>query len=304
MIRDAAHSIVLYFDVFTWPVTRAELVRFVAPHDPDAVQRAVDELVASGRVEERGGYVFAPGRDRGVAKRLVGARRAERLWPTARRAADVLAHFPYVRAVLVTGGLSKNAVGDDSDIDFLLIVEPGRVWTTKSLLQLWRRALPAGLRDCFCTNYIMGADQLVIDEHNAYTAIELATAVPMRNGDLCRRLLEANRWADAFVPGFDWAVRRAANTPDAPRRPFGRAIEAMLDAGGGDLDRRALALWSRYWDRKYAWLDDRTRAQRFKRRRDIATNHLNDFQGWVMQEWRARLAAAAVPEPGAPGSVA
>ena len=288
--------IVLYYDVFRWPLTRGEIARFVAPDRAEDVDAACDALIAGGRLRGHGALVFAAGREAEIARRTEASRRAERLWPTARRAAAVLARFPFVRGVLVTGGLSKGSVGEDSDVDFLLVVEPGRVWVTKTLLQAWRRGLPERLRECFCTNYLIAEDRLRIDEETAYTAIELATAVPMY-GDACARLLEANGWAARFVPGWDWALRRARNAPDLPRRRVAGGIEAIAAVGGEDLDRRALSAWDRYWTRKYAWLDDATRAQRFKRRPDVATNHLNDFQFWVLDEWRERLRRHGIAEP-------
>jgi hypothetical protein len=56
-------------------------------------------------------------------------------------------------------------------------------------------------------------------------------------------------------------------------------------------------VWDRYWNRKYAFLDAPTRAQRFKRRPDRATNHLVDFQDRVLGEWRDRLRSHGIAEP-------
>jgi hypothetical protein len=287
-------SIVLYFDVFAWPLTRAELARFVAPGDPAAVDRVVGALVAEGRLAEAGGFVFLPGGEPSVERRRQAARRAEATWPSARRAAAVLARFPFVRAVLVTGGLSKGSAADDSDVDFLLVVEPGRVWLTKTMLQVVRKGLPRPIRECLCTNYLVAADHLLLDDRNAYTAIELVTAVPMYNGPLCAAFLEANAWARDYVPGFEAWVERAHNAPDLPGRPAADRIERWLEGSGEALDRRALHAWDRYWNHKYAWLDDATRAQRFKRRPELSTNHLHDFQFRVLDAWSRRLRAHGI----------
>jgi hypothetical protein len=292
MIEDDVLRIVLYFDVFGWPLARREVARFVRPWEPERVERACDALVASGRLDAEGAWIYAPGRGHHLEKRRHSGREAERRWPAARRAAAVLARFPHVRGVLVTGGLSKGAMGDD--VDFLLLVAPGRVWITKTLLQAWRKALPEPVRECFCTNYLLAEDRLAIDDRNVYTAIELATAVPMYGGEACGRLLDANGWARSWVPGWDWAVQRAYNAPELPARRAAGVLEGAFALGGDGLERRALRLWDAYWNRKYAWLDDATRAQRFKRRPEVATNHLNDFQFWVLDEWAKRLRASGL----------
>jgi hypothetical protein len=286
-MRDAIQRTLLYFDVFHWPLSRAELVRYVAPGDPAAVEAACDELIGEGWVCEDGGWLFLAGEDDSVAARRSASRHAERSWRAASRAAAVLARFPYVRGVLITGGLSKGASAPDADVDFLLLIAPGRVWLAKTLLQAWRRTLPPRIRECFCTNYLLSSDALALDDRNAYTAIELATAIPMYDGDTCGRLLDENRWGQRYVPGWDWAVERARNAPQLPERRAAVAFERMT--ASKRLDARALSLWDAYWNRKYGWLDDATRAQRFKRRPDVATNHLHDFQFRVLAAFEARL---------------
>lgn len=300
MLRDDVLRTVLYFDVFSWPLTCAEIARFVRPGDLAAVEHVCGELVGAGLLASDGPFVFVSGRGDLVAERRTRNANAERRWPDAQRAAAILARVPYVRAVLITGGLSKGSADRDADVDFMLIVEPGRVWTAKSMLQIARWPVPIGVRDLFCTNYLVAEDALLLDDRTAYTAIELATAVPMWNGALCGRLLAANGWAEAFVPGWAWAVERAKNAPDLPPRRGARLVERALALGGDGLDQRALAVWDRYWNRKYAFLDAPTRAQRFKRRPDRATNHLDDYQGRVVAAWRERLLARSVPEPTLP----
>ncbi len=289
--------IVLYFDVFAWPVRRSEVVRLVAPHDERAVEAVLDALVVEGLLGSSGAFVFLAGRDAIVADRVASNARAELLWPDAQRAAAVLARLPYVRAVLITGGLSKNAAGLDPDVDFLLIVATGRVWTTKSALQVVRRVLPPAIRDLCCTNYLVDEAHLGVDDRTAYTAMELATAVPMWNGPLCRRLFEENAWASAYVPGWSWVEERGANAQDPRRGRVTSALERVYDVAGDALDERLLGVWDTYWNRKYAFLDDATRAQRFKRRRERSTNHLEDFQFRVLDAWRERLGRYGLDEP-------
>ncbi len=55
-----------------------------------------------------------------------------------------------------------------------------------------------------------------------------------------------------------------------------------------------MKLWDGYWNKKYAWLRPDLRAQRFKRRSEIATNHLHDFQDYVLREVAARYNRAGL----------
>ncbi len=277
---------VLYFDVFRHPLTLAELTRLVAPGQEEEVERACARLMDARRLGGQGVYRFRRGREETVERRRERSRRAERTWPAARRAASVLARFPYVRGLLVTGSLSKNSASADGDVDWLILVEPGRVWSLKSLLQVFRRALPEAVRERFCTNYLLDTDHLLLDDRNLFTAVELATAVPVAGPESCTALLDANPWAARFVPGLPWSRERATHALPLPAPPHFVHPPAALTAA---LERQSRALWERYWDRKYGWLAPEVRSQRFKRRDEIATNHLHDFQDYVLSEVSTRM---------------
>lgn len=287
--------LVLYYDVFSHPLTADEIQRFVGGSS-DEVERSLAHLCSVGQLERDGRWVFTPGRGDLVPRRQRRARNAERLWPSAKRSAAVLARFPFIRGVLISGGLSKNAVAEGADVDFFLIIEPGHVWTSKSALQAFRRALPERARECFCTNYLIAGDQLLIDEHNMFTAMELATAVPMYGPEACTALVDQNRaWAAEHIWNQDFIRGRAQAAASLPERSGSRSAERLVQALPG-VEERALGFWNRYWNRKYGWLDSDSRDQRFKRREDIATNHLNDFQGWVLREWRERCVDAGIED--------
>ncbi len=294
MARDPADVVlrmILYYDIFRHPLTVPEIAR-LSGFDPTP---SLDRLAATNRIVRQGAHICLPGGVAHVARRLTRSAEAERCWPVARRAGRLLASFPWVRAVLITGGLSKHSAEPDADVDFLLLVEPGRVWAAKSALQVLRRAMPASARDCFCTNYLLATDHLELDDRNLFTAMELATAIPVHGAAWSVALLEANRsWAERWVPGYDWSVARAANAPTHPPSRVAGAAEGALGAFGPHLERAALGAWSRYWDHKYAWLPRAARSQRFKRRPEIATNHLHDFQGYVIAEFERRCSAAGL----------
>jgi hypothetical protein len=196
---------------------------------------------------------------------------------------------PWVEGVLVTGALSKQSAESDGDIDFMLLVSPGRLWTVKSLLQGIRRFLPERGRELLCTNYLLSTDAMQIPEQSFYTAVELATAVPLYGRQACTRLLTSNLWAQRFIPGFSWSINRASMAPVHTRSS---SPPGLL---GARLEKSAQNSWDRFWNRKYSYLSDATRAQRFKRSSTVSTNHLHDFQGYVLQELSRRTQEVGIP---------
>ncbi len=270
--------LVLYFDVFRHPVRPQEAAWMCGGSVDDRVRAAVD----AGLLQESQGFLVRPGRLATIQRRRERTAHAERLWPAAMRAARVLARLPFVHGVFLTGGLSKQSSEPGGDADFLLLVEPGCVWTTKTGLQVVRRVLPEAVRRLFCTNYLLSTDALVLDDQDVYTGFELATAIPLAGASACTAFLAANGWSRRWIPGLDWAVERAKGIPPGPRAPSALAVAART------MDQRLQGRWDRLWDEKYRWLPEDVRARRFKRSSARATNHLHDFRGFVVAEYRSR----------------
>ncbi len=279
----ALARVVLYFDVFRHPVRVSEAA-WMCGGDIGA---AVAEGEQRGVIASADGFLFRPGRSANLERRRDRAVHAERLWPSAMAAARLLARMPFVRGVMLTGGLAKQSAEPGGDADFLLLIEPGCVWTAKSALQVFRRGLPSGLRRLFCTNYLLGTDSLALDDQDVFTAFELATAVPLA-GPICADFVRANPWAQRWVPGLEWAASRAESVPATSTTP------SLLVPLARRWDAPLQARWDRLWDQKYHWLDDDVRARRFKRSGARATNHLHDFRGFVVNEYRQRCIDAGV----------
>ena len=296
-MRESILRMVMYFDVFKHPLTLSELERLVGPDQPGAVRDTLDALVAENILESTGRYRHCPGRCDWVPHREQRTRWAEQLWPNACRAAAALAHLPFVRGVCITGSLSKSSTTLDGDVDFLLLSAPGRVWSLKTLTQAARWPMPSAMRELFCTNYILATDTLHLDARNLFTAVELATAVPMYGPEACAAFISANSWASRFVPGLDWSLQRAHNARPLPQPRSVGAIERLWsDRVALRVEHRALSMWDRYWNRKYGWLSEDVRAKRFQRRPGVATNHLHDFQDYVLGEVTMRLSAVGQDE--------
>lgn len=272
---EAALRVVLYFDIFRHPLTLEEIAALAGGPPP-----------ADPRLEVHGRYVCRAGRKEDIAPRVLRSRAAETLWPKVQRMGRLVARFPWVRAVFLTGSLSKGSASPGVDVDLLLLVETGRVWTTKTFVEVIRRCLPDVGRESMCANYLRDVGQPVLDDHTVFTAMELATAVPLHGA--CAPFLAANGWARRWAPGLDFAIARAQAAPPLPRR---RLPERWVPSGA---DAALLRLWTRFWDQKYRGLDVADRAQRFKRRPDVATNHFDDFQFRVIRSYEQRCAEAEV----------
>jgi hypothetical protein len=247
---------VAYADIFDYPLTAAEIHRYLVgtAASPAAVQAALDGgRLAPDALSYRDGHITLPGREAIVTTRRRRASVAARLWPLALRYGQVIASLPFVRMVAVTGALAMDNVETEADIDFLIVTEPGRLWLCRALvIGLVRLAARRG--DRLCPNYFLSEHALVLREHTLYTAHELVQMVPLAGLATYRRLRTLNTWADGFLPNADGPPRQPA-TSGAPDRPARRLLEAALRTPAGG--------WIERWemDRK---------VHKFSRQRDGA----------------------------------
>ncbi|HEX7572359.1 MAG TPA: hypothetical protein VF514_04650, partial [Bacteroidota bacterium] len=120
---------------------------------------ALVRLVRDCEIGERRGFYYVPGGEAGrVEGRLRGERHARRMWLMARAVAHIIKRFPFIRGVLVLGDLSKHMTHRGSDVDFLILTEPGRHWIARTLLILFKKTFLLNRKKFFCVNSFASVD--------------------------------------------------------------------------------------------------------------------------------------------------
>ena len=191
----------LYFDIFDYPLTRKEIIDFL-PHKTEALDTdgALENLRKQNlifAVEDF--YSLRP--DRSIAdRRMAGNKLASKRLKTAKFFGKFIARFPFVRAVMLSGSISKNYMEKSSDIDYFVVTAPGRLWLTRGLLALFKRIFLLNSHKFFCTNYFIDTNSLEIEEKNIYTAVEISTLIPVSGNDIYEKFLERNRWIKKHLP--------------------------------------------------------------------------------------------------------
>ncbi len=249
---------VAYADIFDYPLTVEEVHRYLEVPAPLARVGAVvaNGAVGSGRLAWRDGYVSLPGREEIVHVRRHRERRAQALWPRALRYASLIASFPFVRMVALTGSLALDNADDRTDLDYLIVTAPDRLWLCRSLLLIivrWARRRG----DVVCPNYLVSERALALEQRNLFVARELAQMVPLFGLDMYKRMRAANGWSRAYLPNAEgpppqtWRIGRARDLP-ALVRPLQGTLETGLRTPVGRwLDgwemRRKTARWRRQY---------------------------------------------------------
>ena len=161
----------MYFDIFRYPLTRKEIESFLdKSYSRDELDYSFHDLVTSGRIFQLCEF-FSLKNDMSIVEiRRRGNIQATILVKKAKQIARLLYKFPYIRAIGLSGSVSKNFADENSDIDYFLITEANRLWIARTLLLIFRKNPFLKDRDkYYCMNYFVDEEDLVIKEKNIYT---------------------------------------------------------------------------------------------------------------------------------------
>lgn len=225
----------LYADIFQFALTLNEIHLFLI-HDQavscDLIeQRLKQSPLLRHYVSHEDGYYVLREHTAYIARRQEREALADSLWPVAQRYGAWMGQVPFVRMVALTGALSvRNPAHSHDDFDYLLVVQPGRVWLARAFAVIMvRLARRTGVH--LCPNYVVAADELVEERQDLYTAHELVQMVPMYGKTIYDEMMARNSWLLSYMANAP--AGRHAVPPDRPRW-FKRLTEWLLSGRIGN----------------------------------------------------------------------
>ena len=160
-----------------------------------------------------------------------------------------LRYIPFLRAMGLVGSQALGKHAPDSDIDALIIVEPGFMWLGRFFVTLYFQL--AGVRrhggkiaDRFCLNHYLAGPKTLKQDRNVYTASEYAKARPLYQAGTLNEFKEHNAgWIRLFFPN----VRPLENTKKPQTRlqyaleqVFRNSLGRWLERIAGNYQRRRI----------------------------------------------------------------
>jgi len=279
-----------YYDIFNYPLTKEEIYIYsnINGDTKTSVLEELEVLVSSGIIYNNDKFYSINHNLHLTPKRIEGNKRAIKKMNTAKLFSKLISHFPYVRGVLLSGSISKGYMDEKADIDYFIITAPNRLWITRILLVFFKKMFLLNSYKFFCINYFISTTELEIEEKNIYTAIELATLIPMYGADIYNDLYEENQWIKAYVPNYP--KRDVSNLPSFNKKIIQKVIESLLNKRFGDyVDENIMKMFIRYDEKRYGELDEDTFRLAFKTRKNISKHHPNFFQKRVLESLRKKL---------------
>jgi predicted nucleotidyltransferase len=241
-IKENILATLAYFDMFSYPLTRAEIYLFLnKKYSYDFFDDALKCLLNNGSTLKN---------DHTIAiRRNDGNTKAGELIKIAKKVGNILIRFPYVRGIAISGSLSKNFADEQSDIDLFIITAKNRLWIARTLMHCFKKlTFVVNRQHYFCMNYYVDEQQPEIAEKNIYTAIEIGTLIPLEGDVVFEKFYTENTWTRDFLPNKNMRVASAKPSKTSFLKWF---FEGLLNTQIGDaIDTGLMKVTTRRWQNK------------------------------------------------------
>jgi len=292
-IENSILKVLVYFDIFNYPLTEKEIRSFLdSYYDEFEFKDSFNQLLRSHRIFQLQEF-YSLQNDVSLAKRRKkGNELAATLLIKAEKIATLFYKFPYVRAVGVSGSVSKNFADENADIDYFIITKANRLWIARTLLHLYKKNPFLKNRNAhYCMNYFVDEEDLLIEEKNVYTATELFTIIPIAGNGSMTNFFKTNTWSFIYFPNKALPTVKEDIKKTSPW--FKKLAESILNNKlGNSLDNYLMGLTSRRWKKK----EDKQRLNTKGERMGLKTGkHFSKpnpifFHDWFMDKYERKLA--------------
>src|ERR1041385_3158232 len=274
----------LYYEIFDHPLSADELFCLLPKNSlsKDFFLQSLHGLSSQGKVVEWKSFYSLPGQAKNIADlRIERQRLAQQRLKIARFMSNIIRRFPFVRGIFLSGDLSKGVAHPDSDIDYVIITEPGRLWICRTFLMLFKKLFLLNNKKYFCLNYYVSTDNLQLGDRNYYTATEIAHLKPLYNFDLFMQYVDANDWIKSYFPNFKIFV----SNPDWKNRS-GSTIQKIVEllfpkTFADNLDSWLMLKMKNIWKKRYGQYDDAILEQIFRCTPNESRAYGGNFEGKI-----------------------
>lgn len=217
MIRRSILKTLHYFDITRFPLTKEEIFSWLWQCPKvgyEQFERVLQLLIEEKKIGERYGYYFLFGGEESVEWRRERLLSSEAKMKIALRAARKIRSVPFLQAIFVCNTVGSEQSNENSDIDFLIITHPKRIWIVRLLsnliLRLYRlRTFGGKIKNRICLSFYLDTHHLSLSNHrivedDIHFAYWLNQMVPIYDQEnIYSKFLQANSWSRKFLSNID-----------------------------------------------------------------------------------------------------
>lgn len=207
-------AVLIRFDIFNQPLTAFEFYKFLGiKSDYSFLLQALAELKTEGKISFLFGFYCLPGRSEIIKERFKRLNYFNFKIKKAKSFTRLIAPFPFIKGVFVSNIIGDHNLRQGSDIDFLIITSPHRLWLARLICVFWAKIL--GLRpnkktkkDKICLSFYISSDNLSLEKYlynqdDFYFVYWLAGLEPIFFRQLSfSEFWQNNLWLKKYLPNF------------------------------------------------------------------------------------------------------
>jgi len=243
-------KILAYFDYFKYPLTFDDICNFLPQRcNQPVISGILAELLNENIIYKLEDFYSLQNEPLLAQKRREGNQRAVKQLAIAKKVAKMLSHFPYVQTVAVSGSLSKYFADEKADIDFFIITSANRLWIARTCMHFLKKlSYIVGKQNWFCMNYFVDEMGMDIQEKNIFTAMEIATLLPMQGTKHFKYFIAANPWTNNYFPA---RIISIGSAPEIKKGFIRKCFEKIFNSRLGDiLDKWLMNVTDKRWQNK------------------------------------------------------
>jgi predicted nucleotidyltransferase len=250
VIKKNILSTLAYFDLFNYPLTIEEIFLYLPVKcEFDDFEYALRCLVIDRLIYHFNKFYTLKNDYFLVERRLKGNAKAAEMIGIAKKVSDLLIRFPYVKGIAISGSLSKNFADENSDIDLFIITAKNKLWIARTMMHCFKKlTFLVNRQHYFCMNYYIDEQELLIREKNVYTAIEIATLIPLHGDTIFEQFYVTNAWTRDYLPN---KCMRLSTAKSLKKSFIKRFTELLFNNRIGDaIDNLLMRITANRWLKK------------------------------------------------------
>ena len=283
-------KILLYFDIFRHPLRLEEISSYSSfgKRGILKVQTILNDLKSKGLLYEFEGYYMTQNNEQSVKRRLNGEKYALSSIVKAKRYSALIARFPFVRGICLSGSISKLYMDKEADIDYFIITSPERLWIARTFLVLFKKIFLLNSKKYFCVNYFVTEESLSIPNKNIFTATELAFLIPTYDYHSYNKLMLSNEWYRNYYPQFD--LRDKSHIIPESKYFFKPYLERLFSGKLGEkLDCFFFKKTLNHWKNKFQHFDPETFDLRLRSKKNESKHHPLGYQERILHQFENNI---------------
>jgi predicted nucleotidyltransferase len=258
-LESAIASTALYYDLLNRPLTNIEIFKFISHlEEKITFSRLIQTLnsPALPHIRQFRGFYFFNEKDCSAIfgqsqKRM---KISQLKWKKAKKMAAVLQITPFLRLIGITGSLSLQNSVEESDIDLLIALQPGRLWIGRTFVTLllnilgWRRHGHKRKNRACLNCYLAGQNLEIrpeIKPRSLHSAQEYSRLIPIWQADqnVFSEFQEKNAWIGEYLENYPWPRTKTPSEKNFIAGLVRKPLEALLSGFFGNWLEKRLANW-------------------------------------------------------------